>query len=191
MKMELPGQLNRAIVLLGHQNIQTFPYQNAQMAGYHNSHMQRHPNTRIASYSKLRLLEYQTTPAVCPTCCNLNRQKFSTGHHRAQFANQIEVFLAHFLATSKLGCPFCELLLQIFKKFVPTAEECISRVPRDSWNVPTKPSDVSVRVVIDQDQPMRIIIREGLDPKAPAVAELLCYNPSGNLEQSLSKVRFR
>jgi hypothetical protein len=178
--MELPRYRNRAMYNpgyehepgWGHQNVGTPPYRNAPVAGY----------------QKLRMLEYQITAILCPTCHNLNPQKFSTGH---KFPNQIEIHLAHFLAASKLGCPFCRLLLQIFQSFVPTAEKYISRASRHNWNLPIHPSDVGIRLVIEPDQPIRVIIREGIEPTASVHAQLLCYNPSGSPPQMLLKAPLR
>jgi hypothetical protein len=184
--MALTRQPKRVDFMPGHQNIQSLRHGDALMAGYHNIHMQTRPNTRIP---QLRMLEYQLSPVICATCCNLNSRKFSMVAHQSTLANQIEIYLTHILAASTLGCPFCGLLLQVFRKFVPTAEVYLSRIPRNTWGVPPKPSDARIRLIIEEDQPICVNIIDGLDPKAPALAQLLCYNPSGNSAHILQGVQ--
>jgi hypothetical protein len=144
------------------------------MLGYQDTRSPRYRNAPL-------MLEYQTTPSLCPTCHNIKPPKLSTGHKLFGVPEKIEIYLVYLLATSKLGCPFCTLLLNIFQRFVETAEKHIARASRHNWNLPVNPSDVAFKLVLEPDQPIRIIIKEGTGPEALSLAQLLCYNPSGGL----------
>jgi hypothetical protein len=143
-------------------------------------HMLGYRDERIPRYRNAPLmLEYQVTPSLCPTCHNIKPPKPSADQKVPRIPDKIEIYLVHFLATSKLGCPFCSLLLSIFQRFVETAEKYIARAARHNWNLSVNPSSIGIKLVLEPDQPIRIIINEGIGPEARVHAQLLCYRPSG------------
>jgi hypothetical protein len=156
-------------------------YAPVPMLGYQDI---RNPRRRNAPL----MLEYQITPSLCPTCHNIKPQKFSTVPKLSRVPDKIEIYLVHFLATSKLGCPFCSLLLNVFQRFVETAEKYIARASRHNWSLPVNPSDIGIKLILEPDQPIGIIIKEGTGLEAQVHAQLLCYNPSGNSPQMLLDV---
>jgi hypothetical protein len=187
--MQFPGYQNRAIAFPGYGNEPTQGYRNDWTPGYQISPVSKNQSTELTGpqtslvpqHRNARMLEFHCAPMICPTCRNMKPQNAPSGCHQGQFFGQNEVYLAHFLATSKLGCPFCRILLLIFQRFVPTAEKYISRASRDPCNVQAKPTDMSMRLVIEPNQPIGIIIRDGIYLKECIHAHLLCYSPSGNL----------
>jgi hypothetical protein len=186
--MPFSGHQNRAVSFPNHENVSMRGNHDQWMLGYRTTPVSKDQNTQLIGpqtslvprHRNARMLEYHSAPMICPSCRNMNPQNAPSGRHHSQFFGQIDVYLAHFLATSKLGCPFCRVLLETFQRFVPNAEEFISRASRDPWIVQAHPSDMSMRLVFGPDQPVGIIIRDGIYPNACAHAHLLCYNPSGN-----------
>jgi hypothetical protein len=179
--MQSPGYQNRAIAFPDHENSPTQGHQITPVPKDQNTQLVRSQTSLVPRYRNARMLEYHSAPIICPNCRNMDAQNVPLGRHQSQVLGQIEVYLPHFLATSKLGCPFCRVLLNIFQRFVPTAEAHISRASRDPWNVQATPSDMSMKLVLEPDQPVGIMIRDGMYPNASIHAHLLCYNPSGTL----------
>jgi hypothetical protein len=152
-----------------------------QLPGDQNTQSIEPQTSLVLRRRNTRVLQYQSAPMICPTCRNINLQNIPLVRHQSRTRGEIEIYLVHFVATSKLGCPFCRVLLKIFQRFVPSAEDYISRASRDPWNVQANPSNMRMRLVLEPDQPVGIIIRDGMYLNACVHAHLLCYNPSGNL----------
>jgi hypothetical protein len=83
--------------------------------------------------------------------------------------NEIKIYLWDFLRASD-ECPFCNLLLRIFREYVDGAEEKVRLVERKAKRLLHDPV---ASVVVASDRPVVITFREGMHGRASVARDAI------------------
>jgi len=143
----------------------------------------------------------QNSGASCEVCYDMNPRIQPESRIRLD-PNEIKIYLWEFLRASD-ECPFCNLLLRIFRKYVDGAEEKMRLAERKAKR---SLHDPLASVVVESDRPVVITFREGMHAGASVARDAIVsgeendprkvyypppiqvYCPAGNVAPSYSSI---